>query len=151
MPELIKSTDQSLLPLFGRVSSDIDEFCIGTVQNLLKLSKRSVGSGFRIKSQWKLCTGTDILDIHIVFDHLHIVCPAADTLHSRTDIFADRNNMVVGGICMLQKRQAWISLGLDFPFHIIMNPDGSDTGGLLKQCDHIVFVTVVVNDLIEGG
>ena len=52
---------------------------------------------------------------------------------------------------MLQKRQAWISLGLDFPFHIIMDPDGSDTGGLLKQCDHIVFVTVVVNDLIEGG
>lgn len=133
VPEGVKGTDQAFLTFLRGVSSDVDKFRTGAVQDFLEFPKRDIGLGFRVKGQWKFCSGTDIFDIHVVGDHLYIVCASTDALYGRTDILADRNNMVICCISMTKKWQAWISLGLDLTFHVVMHPDRSGAGACSKS------------------
>ena len=45
----------------------------------------------------------------------------------------------------------WVFLSLYFFFHVIVHPDGSGKGCLLKHGNHIIFVTIKVKNCLKPG
>ena len=59
--------------------------------------------------------------------------------------------MVIGGISVMKYIFIWIFLSLYFFFHVIVHPDGSGKGCLLKHGNHIIFVTIKVKNCLKPG